>query len=160
MLIPRLTRELWELDPWAQMRMMEREMENLFSRYEGWEEEFPALNVYIGAEDALVTAELPGFDSKDFDVSVVGGTLTLAGNRLETTLSDEYRFLREERFKGRFSRTLELPFRADPDRVDATYERGILRIRIPRLEGDKPRQIPVKMSEESSKIPPASGAAK
>ena len=72
MLIPRLTRELWELDPWAQMRMMEREMENLFSRYEGWEEEFPALNVYIGAEDALVTAELPGFDSKDFDVSVVG----------------------------------------------------------------------------------------
>ena len=160
MLIPRLARELWEWDPWAEMRRVQREMESLYGRYTGPQEEFPALNVYIGPEDALVTAELPGFDPKDFEISVAGGTLTLVGNRPEEAPNDEYRFLREERFKGRFARALELPFRAEPDKVEATYERGILKIRIPRSEEAKPRQIPVKEPEGSSKVSPVGGSAK
>jgi HSP20 family protein len=105
---------------------------------------FPALNVWLGADDAIITAELPGVDPGDLQVQVEGESLKLAGRRKAHEPAEGERFHRRERGAGEFSRVLTLPFRVDAAGVDATHERGVLRVRVPRAPEDRPRRIEVK----------------
>jgi HSP20 family protein len=105
---------------------------------------FPAVNIWTARDDAVVTVELPGVDPASLDLSVVGDTLTISGSRDAEELAEGHTYVRQERPVGTFSRTVQLPYRVDPDQVDATYAKGILRIKLPRLEADKPKQITVK----------------
>lgn len=105
---------------------------------------FPPLNVWADEESAIVTCELPGFDPAAIDITVQDQVLQLAGRREMESLEDNLKPHRRERSMGEFSRSLSLPFQVDPDEVEAEFERGILRIKLPRAEQDKPKKIEIK----------------
>ena len=105
---------------------------------------YPAVNVWSSDEGLIIDAELPGVDARDIDIAVVGDELALSGGTPVTEAPDGTVYHRRERCGGRFSRKLQLPFRADAGRVKATHRNGLLRITVPRSEEEKPKRIPVK----------------
>jgi HSP20 family protein len=131
--------------PWFEMERLQREMDRLFSGTSlPYAQNFPALNLWTSENDVIVTAELPGIDSDSLDISVLDETLTLSGTRSIDQLKEDESYHRQERGHGRFSRTLVLPFKVNADKVAALYERGVLKITLPRAEEDKPKKIKVK----------------
>lgn len=104
---------------------------------------FPAVNLWSDEEKAVATCEVPGVRTEDMDISVENDVLTLRGNREPESMEDDAQFRRHERGHGQFSRTIPLPFPVDADAVEASYEAGILEIKLPRSEASKPRQIDI-----------------
>jgi HSP20 family protein len=140
---------LWRVggmtDPLREMQRLQREMNRVFSGLEQpLSQENPPVNAWVGEQDVVVVAELPGVDPAKVDISVVGDTLTISGSRDSVILKQGESYHRQERSHGRFSRSLQLPFHVEAGKVEAKYDRGILRIALPRAEADKPRKIAVK----------------
>jgi HSP20 family protein len=102
----------------------------------------PAFNVWTGQDVTHVTAELPGFKPDALDISVFGKTLTVKAER-EPTAIEGTTAHRRERAYGRFERTIELPFRADAEKVEAKYVGGVLTVVVPRADADKRRTITI-----------------
>jgi HSP20 family protein len=131
-----------------EMQRMQRQMERVMNQPQKARHasEFPAINVWMKNDTTSVTAELPGFESKDLELSVVGDTLTLIGSREADELPDGGRYHRKECLCGSFTRTVRLPYPVEADKVEATYKNGILRIELVRAEADKPKKISVKVN--------------
>jgi HSP20 family protein len=130
----------------TEVQRLQREMNRLFSgATEIYAHDFPAVNVWRGEHGAIVTAELPGIDAAKLDISVVGDSLTLSGNRDLEPLKEGQSYHRQERAYGRFARTLQLPFNVDTAKVGASYEKGVLQITLPRVEAEKPKKITIKV---------------
>lgn len=123
-------------------RRMERMM-NSFSPETRSSATYPLVNVWVKDDDMIVTAELPGFTPDSINLSVLGNTLTLSGNRKEEELPEGARYHRSECACGDFSRTIRLPYNIDPEKVEASFERGILNVKLGRAEADKPRKISI-----------------
>jgi HSP20 family protein len=102
------------------------------------------MNAWVAGDIGIVTTELPGVDPKSVDISVMGKTLTLRGSREPEDLREDDSFHRRERWHGQFTKTIEMPFNIDSNRVEAKFSKGVLRITLPRAEADKPRKIAVK----------------
>jgi HSP20 family protein len=133
--------------PWRQMRRMRREMDRLMNRMGtglSAAPSYPAMNVWVSEDGAVVTAELPGFDPDGLDISVVNDTLTLSGDRCADDVGEGATYHRRERRCGRFSRSFQLPFLVEGKDVEASFERGVLTIDLPCAEADKPKKITVK----------------
>ena len=132
---------------WDEMDRLQREMNRLFDHYDRPGSSlagYPAVNVWMNDEAAVITAELPGADVKDLEISVVGETVTLSGERKGDDLPKDVTYHRQERSAGKFTRTIDLPFTVDSGKVQATLEKGVLRVLLPRSEKDKPRKVLVK----------------
>ena len=137
------------MSPWREMTRLQREMNRLFSdsfSHAGGRvgPSYPAMNVWTNEDGAVVTAELPGVNPQDIDISVVGETLTLSGSRQPDVLQDGEKYHRRERNFGNFSRTFQLPFQVMADQVEAIFKNGVLHISLPRAEEDKPKKITIK----------------
>jgi HSP20 family protein len=104
----------------------------------------PALDVYETDETFVAKVELPGIEAKDVEVSVEDGTLTVSGKREFTSEVNEEHYHRIERHYGSFSRVITLPQSADTEKVDASFDKGVLSIEIPKVEKAKPKKIQVK----------------
>ena len=155
--------ERWR--PWDEFREMERWMDEMMRRplttwrrpltwwrvpteAMGW---VPGVEMYEKADKFIVRAELPGIKKEEIDVSVVGDTLTISGERkAETEVKDED-YYRCELCYGKFSRSVGLPAAVDPAKVDASYGNGILEITLPKVEAAKPKRITVKTKEPKAK---------
>ena len=144
MLWPGFGESGWGWDPWMEFRRLQREVRRVLDGSDvSRGGDFPAVNVWSGPEDTVVTAETPGIDPNDLDITVLGNTLTIRGNRQPDQLEEGETCHRRERGYGRFGRTLELPYAVDADAVEATYGKGMLRLTLPRAEADKPKKITV-----------------
>jgi HSP20 family protein len=133
-------------DPMTEMQRLQREMNRLFSgATEVYAHDFPSVNVWRSENGAIVVAELPGIDPGKLDISVVGDSMTLTGSRELEALKEGESYHRQERIYGRFSRTLQLPFKVDAAKVEAKYEKGVLYITLPRVEAEKPKKIAIKV---------------
>ena len=89
-----------------------------------------------------ITAELPGVDQQDIDLRLDGDLLTISGEKRDERKDDRNRFV--ERSYGSFTRTFQLPFSPDPDKVTAESDRGVLTVRLPKAaEQDKSRRISI-----------------
>jgi len=133
------------VDPMTEMQRLQRDMNRLFSgATELYAHDFPAVNVWRGEDGVIVAAELPGIDPAKLDISVVGDSLTLSGSREPEALKEGDNYHRQERSYGKFARTLQLPFHVDTLKVEAKYEKGVLRIALPRVEAEKPKKIAIK----------------
>ena len=106
--------------------------------------EFPATNVWVSEDHAVVTTEIPGIDPSALETSVIRDSLTLRGVRQAEALKEGESYHRRERWSGQFTKTLEMPFAVESDKVEARFSKGILYISLPRAEADKPRKISVK----------------
>ena len=104
---------------------------------------FPAVNVFAGRDGIAVVAELPGVEAGDLEVHAHQDTLTIRGAR-RPAAEDSQAYHRRERRGGTFTRTVQLPYRVDPDRVEARLEDGVLRLSLGRPEQDKPRRIEIR----------------
>jgi HSP20 family protein len=134
---------------WREMERLRREMNRLFagmptSAGGAAAPGYPAMNVWTNEDGAILTAELPGVNADDIDVAVEGDTLTLSGNRQPDELPEGTTYHRRERDHGRFSRVFRLPSPIDSGKVQAAFEKGVLRVTLPRPESDKPRKITIK----------------
>lgn len=96
-------------------------------------------------EDAVtVSAELPGINPDELDITVENRVLTIKGERKAENVDENETYLRRERAYGSFTRSLRLPYGIDTDNVEATYTDGILNVTLPRIEAEKPRKIAIK----------------
>jgi len=143
-------RTLW--DSLQQVQQLKHHLNNLFSLEPAFDRvsfdyQLPLLNVWVSEQAVLIEAEIPGVDPKDVEISVVKEALTLKGDRKGEALKPGETHHRQERVDGKFARTIQLPFRVDVDRVEATFKRGVLSIKLPRAEEDKPKKITVKSSQ-------------
>ncbi|MBN1955433.1 MAG: Hsp20/alpha crystallin family protein [Anaerolineae bacterium] len=136
------------ISPWHEMERMRREMNRLFygAPRRSARAAYPAMNVWANDDGAIITAELPGIDPAELDIAVTGDTLTLEGNRPHEEVAEDTVYHRRERAFGTFSRVFQLPFQVDPALVEASYQKGILHITLPRAEQDKPRKIAIQSS--------------
>lgn len=133
-------------DPLAEMRRLQNEVNRVFAGY-GAAAPFPPVNLWLGEDSVVVTAELPGYAPEDVELTVRENVLGLAGQRQpETQGRDGATVHRRERVQQPFSRVVELPFRVDPERVQARFNNGILEVELHRPEADRPRRIQVRAS--------------
>ena len=101
---------------------------------------YPPLGLVDANDVITITTQLPGVDREDVELTVLGDTLTIAGEkRLPTQNGATY--VRHERPHGKFRRLVDLPYSVKPDEIKASYKDGILTITLPKAEEAKPRQI-------------------
>jgi HSP20 family protein len=93
----------------------------------------------------MVTAELPGYEKKDVDISLTGDVLRLHGSRKSPDCKDDECFHRQERSYGAFDREIKLPFAIDQNSVEASFQNGVLSISLNRAEEDKPKKIEIQV---------------
>ncbi len=108
--------------------------------------QYPLVNLHDDGQNFYVEALAPGVAPDKFEVTVVGNTLTLAGQKLGLTDVAPEQLHRSERAAGRFMRTVELPTEVDPNQVSAQYRHGLLLLTLPRAESAKPRRVAVQAS--------------
>lgn len=144
----RLTRNDTYWNPWAELEELRREMNRLFrgARHPALaaRTEYPPINIWRSADGVAITAELPGIDPDKLDVTVVRDTLTLHHDREPEKHPDNANVRRNERLAGSFTRTVQLPFEVDPQKTEATYEKGVLMLKLERPEEHKPAKISIK----------------
>ena len=134
-------------DPFADMRRMQRDMNRMFDGLgTAPRDGHPAINFWAGQDSIVLTAELPGLSQDDIELTVKDGIVTLSGHYPEPQTGEDATWHRRERPQGRFSRSIELPFRIAPDRVEARFANGVLTVEMQRPEEDKPKRIEIKSS--------------
>jgi HSP20 family protein len=132
----------------SELGRLQDEMNQLFRSARGryGTPDYPAVNAWVNENNVVLTAELPGIEPEDLEINVVEDTITIKGNRSETEIGETSEFHRRERGAGAFSRSFTLPYRVDGEKVEAECEKGILRVKLPRADSDKPRKIKVTRS--------------
>src|SRR5215510_1211602 len=109
----------------------------------------PAVDVYEDEHNLVLKMEVPGVNEEDLKVSLENNTLTVSGERKFEKEEKEENFHRIERRYGSFTRTFRLPSTVDSEKVDAGYDKGILKITLAKKAEAKPRQIKVASAEKT-----------
>ena len=110
----------------------------------------PPVDVYEDEQNLILKLEIPGVEESDLNVSVENNTLTVQGERKFEKEEKEENFHRIERRYGSFTRTFKLPNTVDSDKVEASYDKGILKITLAKRAEAKPRQIKVGIAGEKT----------
>ena len=132
-------------------RLMSQSFDELFGSLlgdlRGREDGFtPRVNVIDSEKEIRVIAELPGMDEKDIQLSLVGDSLVLQGQRREARESEEGQVWRSESRYGRFHRTIPLPAEVAEEEIRAEYRRGQLEVSLPKRKPEssgRRRRIPI-----------------
>ncbi|HXD57819.1 MAG TPA: Hsp20/alpha crystallin family protein [Thermoleophilaceae bacterium] len=103
----------------------------------------PAMDLVEADDHFVLKADLPGLADDDVNIEVQDGTLTISGERKSENEKREKGWYRVERSFGRFSRSLSLPEGVDADKIEASFDKGVLEVRIPKPEERKPRRIEI-----------------
>jgi HSP20 family protein len=109
---------------------------------------FPLINLIEKTDHFLFTAELPGADIKDLEVTSADGRLMIKGVRRAPEEARDDTFRRQERFQGNWQRTIQLPDRVEEDGLRAEYSAGVLRITLKKAPSSIARNIPVTEGSE------------
>lgn len=106
----------------------------------------PALDLSESDDAVRVTAELPGVDPKEVDISLSEDLLTISGEKKTESKHKGRDYHRLERCFGAFSRSVRLPAPVDPDKVEATFKDGVLTINLPKREEAKTRKVKIEVN--------------
>jgi HSP20 family protein len=141
-----------ELDPFRrELNELRREMDRTFGRFFG---EWPSIEPTAGAwapivdlsetaDHLVVRAEVPGMSPNDIQISLVGNTLSIKGEKKQEKEEKEENYHRMERTYGSFSRSIFLPCEIEEAKVDAKYKDGVLTINMPKTEKAKTKEIKI-----------------
>ena len=147
--LPRL-RTQW--DPFVEMQDFGGEMNRALKAFSGragrtatrpevgWT---PPADIDETKDEMVIVLELPGVNQKEVEISLVGDTLNVRGERRRAEEVEEENYHRVERTFGPYFRALVLPSVVDSSRIKAVYKGGLLEIRLPKREEAKPRTIPI-----------------
>lgn len=103
----------------------------------------PAMDLVETADHYVLRADLPGLDAGDVTIELEDRVLTVSGERNAERETDGEGFYRVERATGAFSRSLTLPEGVDGAKVAATFDKGVLEVRIPKPEERKPHKVEI-----------------
>jgi len=106
----------------------------------------PAVDIAETADEVVVTAEMPGLDSKDFQVNVDGRRLTLRGEKRATREEKGRAYCYTESSYGAFHRVLELPCAVETDKAKARYQQGVLTVQLPKTEEARAHKVKVEVN--------------
>jgi HSP20 family protein len=110
-----------------------------------WDAFSPRVDVVEGDKEITVSAELPGMDEKEIDLSLSHGVLTISGEKWEEKEDKGRNYYRMERSYGSFQRSVPLPSEVDEYKAKATFKKGVLTITLPKMaEARDRKRIPVK----------------
>ena len=147
----------WE--PFREFATLQDRMNRLFrdSYNEGGRDESlsassfaPAVDVYEDEHKVTLKIEVPGIEEKDIDVRIENNTLTVQGDRKIEKEEKEENYRRVERQYGSFTRTFTLPNTVDAEKVSATYDKGVLKIALPKKAEANAKQIKVNVGAEKT----------
>ncbi len=103
----------------------------------------PAFDVAENDREYLVSAELPGIEEKDLDVTIAEGILTVKGEKKRDSEEKGENYHRLERYYGSFERRFSVPDNVLTDKVEATYKDGILKLALPKTSETTARKITI-----------------
>jgi HSP20 family protein len=118
----------------------------------------PAMDLVESDDHFVLRADLPGVAESDVKVELEDAVLTVSGERKAEHEQRKEGYHRVERAYGAFSRSLTLPEGIDPDAVEATFERGVLEVRVPKPEQRKPRRVSIGVGASKPTIEGAESA--
>ena len=134
----------WE--PFRELGTLQSEMSRLMNgmledngrQSQNW---VPALDVWETPTEVVYAFDLPGIPEQQISIEVKDETLTISADREKTEETSENGFYRFERRYGTFARAVGLPQGVDQDNISARYENGVLEVRVPKPEEQKPKKI-------------------
>ena len=143
-------------DPFRDLVSIQDELNRLFGRtFVGPETTrplaagtwMPSMDVFETEDRIVAEVELPGIEPDKVDVSVEDSTLTVSGSREFTDQLKDENVHRVERRYGAFARAITLPQTADTEKVEAKFDKGVLRVEVPKVERAKPKRIEIKAAK-------------
>jgi HSP20 family protein len=105
----------------------------------------PALDVYQTDDDVVVETQLPGVDPTNVNISIENDVLTIEGSFEKKREVDEKNYYRKEIRSGSFHRSVALPTSVNGDKAKATYDKGVLKVTVPKEERAKPKTVKVEV---------------
>jgi HSP20 family protein len=141
-----------------------REIDRVFDAFFGQTDRgrrwVPPMDLVEADDHFVLKADLPGLAEGDVNLEVQDSTLTISGERKAEHEEREKGWYRIERSFGSFSRSLTLPDGVDPERIEASFNDGVLEVRIPKPEERKPQRISISASKGNGKPAAVEGTAK
>jgi HSP20 family protein len=140
-------------NPFREMATMQTAMDRLFEDFwhGNWPNipefgrwETPALDIHESDTAYTVNVPLPGIQPDQIEVKMQNGMLTISGELPQPTVEANTKVVVQERYYGKFSRSVTLPQSVDIDKVEARYENGVLTLTLPKLPDAQPKLIPIK----------------
>ena len=159
----------WE--PARELHSLQQEMNRLFNTFfdapapghggagGGGRRWVPAMDLVETEDHFVLRADLPGLDEGDVKIEVEDNVLTLSGERRYEHEAKKDGFYRLERGSGQFSRSLTLPDGVDAGAIAATFDKGVLEVRVPKPEQRKPRRVEISVGGGASDQPAIEGSA-
>jgi HSP20 family protein len=162
----------WE--PVRELNTIQNEMNRLFNTFfedgpgnggtqlRRW---LPAMDLVETQDDFVLRADLPGLGEKDVTIELEDNVLTISGERKSEHEDRKEGYYRVERVSGAFQRSLTLPEGVDPEAIKASFDKGVLEVRVPKPEQRKPRKVTISADGgeaktiEGSETEETSGAA-
>lgn len=132
-------------NPWRELEAIRRDLVGALDVGRRWDLEGAdgaAFNVYTGEAGVVLTTELPGIDPDSLDVSVEKDVVTIRAKREEVVPEDAKVYLQERRDLS-VDKQFRLPFSPVADKTEASYEKGVLTVRLSRPEVEKPQRVVV-----------------
>ena len=139
--------------PLNEVELFRKEMDHLFSNFfsEGaFAQSFgkdwtPSADISETKGAVIVKAELPGVDAKDIQVTLSGNLLTIRGERKEEKEEKTEQRHHSERYYGEFQRSFQLPAKIQEDKVTTTFDKGVLKITLPKTEESKTKELKIEV---------------
>ena len=140
----------WE--PARELNSLQGEMNRLFNTFfdtplpnggatqRRW---LPPMDLVETEDDFVLRADLPGLTESDVNIELEDNVLTVSGERKAEHEERKEGYYRVERASGSFARSLTLPEGVDPEGVKASFDKGVLEVRIPKPEAKKPRKVAI-----------------
>jgi len=148
-----------EIIPWRpigrELSSLHQEMDRLWDRFVGETplvrritgEWWPTVDVSESKDNFIIKAELPGMDASDVNVSVSGNVLTIKGEKKKEEEEKDEHHYRAERYYGSFQRSFQLSASVQADKVEAAFEKGVLKVTLPKVEEAKKKEVEIKVKQ-------------
>jgi len=145
-----------ELVPWrafGELSSLRRDMDKLWDRFSGetpfaktfGETWLPSVDISETKDNFVVKAELPGLEAKDVNVSISGDVLTIKGEKKTEEEEKDEHYHCVERYSGSFQRVFQLPSGVKTDMIEATFDKGVLIVTLPKVEEARKKEIDIKV---------------
>ena len=131
------------LSPFQELDSMERRMRRAFEGIGFAPVLPPAADVYETDEEFVVELEVPGYEEKELGIEVFDHTVSVKGTRKVVKEENEKSFHLHERLEREFERRFQLPPEADTRHIHATFDKGVLVLRTPKLAGSRPKKVEI-----------------
>ncbi|ATZ61116.2 MAG: Hsp20/alpha crystallin family protein [Methanosarcinales archaeon Met12] len=141
---------MWDLEPFDEIRRMQRQLDGMFREIKPptfaptfGDKMSPFVDIVDADKEIVVTADIPGAQKEDISINVRGDIMEIVASRREEKEEKKKDYWRRERSYNQFYRSIQLPVSVDDKRAKASFKNGVLEVRLPKLEIEKKRGIPI-----------------